>query len=160
MIRNVRPEDAAAIAAIYNEYITGSVISFETEPLTEAGMAARIGRLAAGFPYLVYETDGVVAGFCYAHPWKERAAYGHTLETTVYLAAGHTGRGVGTQLMLRLVDECRRRGYHALVACVTAENAPSIALHEKLGFRRVAEHHEVGHQFGRWLGVVDNELLI
>lgn len=160
MIRNVRPEDAGAIAAIYNEYITRSTISFETEPLTVAAMAARIGRLAADFPYFVYETESGLVGYCYAHPWKERAAYCHTLETTVYLAPGYVGRGIGTQLMSRLVDECRRRGYHALVACITAGNGPSIALHERLGFRRVAEYMEVGRKFGQWLGVVDYELVL
>lgn len=160
MIRNVRPEDAEAIAAIYNEYVIGTTISFETEPLTVAAMAARIDRLAADFPYFVYETEAGVVGYCYAHLWKERAAYRSTLETTIYLAAGHTGRGIGGQLMRRLIDECRRRGYHALLACITADNNSSIALHEKLGFRRVSEYHEVGRKFGRWLGVEDYELLL
>lgn len=160
MIRNVRPEDAEAITAIYNEYVTQSTISFETEPLTVAAMEERIRRLAADFPYFVYETETGVIGYCYVHLWKERAAYNHTLETTIYLAAGHTGQGIGAQLMCRLIEECRRQGYHALVACITADNKRSIALHEKLGFHRAAEYREVGRKFGRWLGVVDYELLL
>ena len=121
MIRNVTPQDTAAITKIYNEYIAHTVISFETEPLSEAEMQQRIDRISTAFPYLVYEVDGEVAGYCYAHEWKERAAYRHTLETTVYLSPRHTGKGIGRALMQRLIAECRGRGCHALIACITAE---------------------------------------
>ena len=74
MIRDVKPQDATAITKIYNEYITNSIISFETEPLTEEDMLSRIVQISSKYPYLVYETDGIVVGYCYAHAWKERAA--------------------------------------------------------------------------------------
>ena len=86
MIREVTPHDADAITAIYNEYILHSTISFETEPLTPETMRDRIVHIADHYPYFVAEEAGTVVGYCYAHPWKERAAYGHTLETTVYLS--------------------------------------------------------------------------
>ena len=75
MIRDVKPQDATAITKIYNEYITNSIISFETEPLTEEDMLSRIVQISSKYPYLVYETGGIVVGYCYAHAWKERAAY-------------------------------------------------------------------------------------
>ncbi len=160
MIRRVTPQDTAAITGIYNEYIAHTVISFETEPLSETEMQRRIGQISAAFPYFVYEIDDEVAGYCYAHEWKERAAYRHTLETTVYLSPRHTGKGIGLALMQRLIDECRNRGYHALIACITGNNEASKALHAKLGFTQVSHFKAVGYKLGQWLDVVDYELLL
>ena len=160
MIRQVIPSDTAAIAAIYNEYVLHTDISFETEPLTVEEMRGRIEDISAAFPYFVFEEEGKVTGYCYAHPWKERAAYGRTLETTIYLSPEAQGRGIGTRLMERLIGACREAGFHALVACITGGNEPSIALHQKLGFRQVSCFPQVGCKFGRWLDVVDLQLML
>ena len=160
MIREATPRDARAIVEIYNEYIERGVETFETEPLSEEEMRARVVAIAADYPYLVYEEGGEVIGYCYAHAWKERAAYRYTLETTVYLAPRHRGRGIGRALMERLIEACRDEGYHALVACITVPNEASIALHERLGFRRVSLFREVGRKFDRWLDVADYELIL
>ena len=61
-------------------------------------MLSRIVQISSKFPYLVYETDCIVVGYCYAHAWKERAAYRYTAETTVYLSPAYTGRGIGTRI--------------------------------------------------------------
>ncbi len=160
-IRPVRPsEDAPDITAIYNRYITRTTITFETEPLSEASMQGRIEAISSEFPYFVYEYDGAVVGYCYAHLWKERAAYSKTLETTVYLAPEACGKGFGSELVHRLVEACRERGFHTLIACITAENSHSVAFHEALGFRKVSHFRQVGRKFGRWLDVVDLELLL
>lgn len=159
-IRRVELRDAGAITAIYNEYIKNGVATFETEPLREEDMRSRIAGIAACFPYFVCEEEGKVIGYCYAHRWKERAAYRHTLETTVYLAPGYGRKGIGRALMERLVEECRREGCHALIACITEGNAASEALHVRLGFRKVAHFEKVGLKFGRWLDVADYELLL
>ena len=130
--------DAKAIVDIYNEYVVNSVATFETEPLRVEEMV----------------------GYCYAHTWKEKAAYKYTLETTVYLSPRYKGKGIGRQLMERLIEECRVGGYHALIACITEGNEASYSLHEKLGFRKVSHFEKVGLKFGRWLDVVDYELII
>jgi len=160
MIRKVTIEDAEDIARIYNHYVSATTISFETELVTQQVMAERIAETSANYPYFVYETDGNVMGYCYAHQWKERAAYVHTLETTVYLAQESIGKDVGTELMKRLIDACRAAGYKSLVACITAENVASCAFHERLGFKKVSHFKAVGRKFGRWLDVVDYELLL
>lgn len=160
MIREVRHEDAAAIAAINNHYVMHSDASFDEEPIDEEAMRQRIAAIAAAYPYFVCEEEGVVVGYCFVHPWKTRPAYGRTLETTVYLAPGHTGKGIGRTLMLQLIEACRRRGVHSLIACITGGNRSSIALHEALGFRAVSHFREVGWKFGRWLDVVDYELIL
>ncbi|MDO4165596.1 MAG: GNAT family N-acetyltransferase [Bacteroides sp.] len=152
--------DAKAIVDIYNDYILNTTISFEVKALTEDEMRARIQEISSHFVYLVYEEDGKILGYCYAHPWKERAAYGHTLETTVYLSPDAKGHGIGRKLMEVLIDECRKQGFHALIACITGGNEASCHLHEKLGFKQVSAFEKVGRKFGRWLDVVDYELLL
>lgn len=160
MIRKVTVEDAESIACIYNYYINETTISFETEPLTVHDMKQRIAEISATYPYLVYEKNGKVIGYCYAHAWKERAAYSHTLETTVYLAQESMRKGVGSELMKKLISECRTAGYKSLIACITAENTASCAFHEHLGFTQASRFKAVGQKFGRWLDVVDYELLL
>lgn len=160
MIRKVKLEDAKAIAAIYNEYVVNTVITFDIEPVGATEMMSRIVTISSGYPYFVYETEGRVVGYCYAHPWKEKAAYRHTLETTVYLSPEATGKGIGKRLMQKLIEACRSSGYRALIACITEGNRASNALHEKLGFRQVSRFEKVGSKFGRWLDVADYELLL
>ncbi len=159
-VRPVRLDDAERIASIYNKYVSATTITFETEPVTAEEMRGRINSISSSFPYFVYEYDGVVLGYCYAHLWKEREAYSKTLETTVYLAPEACHQGIGSRLMRHLIEDCRRRGYHALIACVTADNLPSLQFHHRLGFRQVSRFSEVGRKFDRWLDVIDLELVL
>lgn len=160
MIRNVVLADAEAITAIYNKYITDTTVSFETKPLTVTEMAERIRDISSHYPYYVYEEDGKILGYCYAHRWKERAAYSHTYETTIYLASENRGCRIGSRLMHRLIDSCREQGCHALIACITEENEDSLQFHTHLGFKQVSCFEQVGIKFGKLLDVVDMELLL
>lgn len=159
-IRPVTGADAEAITSIYNRYVTESVATFETVPLSVDDMRERIDGISAQFPYYVYESDGRIAGYCYAHPWKERAAYEKTLETTIYLAEGYQRRGIGRKLMEKLIAECSRRGYFAMIACITGSNMGSIEFHRSLGFRQVSFFEKVGFKLNQILDVVDYELLL
>ena len=161
MIREVQAaEDAAAIAAIYNEYVLHTTISFETAALTPQAMQARIEAYAAECPYLVYEEAGHILGYCYAHRWKERAAYARTWESTMYLAPEAQGHGIGRALMQELITRCRAAGCRVLIACITQGNERSCRFHESLGFRQASHFHAVGEKFGQLLNVVDYELNI
>lgn len=160
MIRSVKPSDAKVLVEIYNDYILNTTISFETEPLTVEQMSHRIEGISAHCPYLVWEDDGEIAGFCYAHQWKERAAYHNTLETTVYLSPGHFRKGIGTQLMKHLIEDCHKNGFKVLIACITANNEASIKMHEALGFKQVSYFSQVGEKFGQLLDVVDMQLTL
>ncbi len=160
MIRPVTIEDAPAITKIYNYYIEYTSISFEVKPLDISEMRMRIQEIAAHHSYLVYEENGEILGYCYAHPWKERAAYNHTMETTIYLNPQYKSRGIGTSLMKALIDLCRDNGYHALIACITGSNKESCEFHSKLGFQKVSYFKEVGYKLGTWHDVVDYELLL
>lgn len=159
-IRPVSLADAAAITKIYNHYIKETTITFEIEPITVEEMASRIKEISAQFPYFVYEQDGKILGYCYAHLWKQRAAYSKTLETTIYLDKNATHQGLGSLMVKHLIQLCKAQGYHALIACITEGNEASVQMHEHLGFKQVSEFKEVGEKFGRWLGVVDLEYIL
>lgn len=160
MIRYVTQRDVKRITEIYNDYIINTTISFEVKPLTEDEMRNRIESVLAHGPFLVWEEDGEIAGYCYAHPWKERAAYHNTLETTVYLAPQYFRRGIGTQLMRELINQCRVDNIKVLIACITANNEASIKMHEALGFKQVSYFSQVGEKFGQWLDVIDMQLTL
>ena len=158
MIRPVCAEDAEEIAAIYNYYVRETTISFETEELSLEQMRARVVDFAAACPYLVWEEAGRVLGYAYAHPWKERAAYAHTWEVTIYLHPEARGRGIGRELMAQLIPACRQAGCEVLIACITHGNETSCAFHQRLGFRQVSHFSGVGRKFGELLDVVDYQL--
>lgn len=160
-IRPATENDAAAITGIYNYYVSHTTVSFETAPLSVGEMRQRIRAISAEFPYLVAEEEGRVAGYSYAHLWKEREAYRHTWEVTIYLDPSRKGHGIGSALMKRLIDDCRATGRCSrLIACITGENAASIAFHSRMGFEEVSHFRCVGYKFGRWLDVVDMELSV
>lgn len=161
MIRDVNPySDSRSISEIYNHYIADTTVSFEVDCLSVEDMETRIAHIAERYPYYVFEVNGKIMGFCYAHPWKERAAYEKTLETTVYLSHDAKYQGIGRQLMMRLIEECRQRGYVSLIACITAENIESCEFHKKLGFEKVSHFHKVGYKFNRFLDVIDYQLIL
>lgn len=160
MIRKMTLSDVAEIVRIYAYYVENTVITFDTEVPSEAEMAQRLAPIIEHMPAWVYEDDGQIAGYCYAHGWKTKKAYDTTVETTIYLHPDHTGKGYGRLLMDCLIDDCRHRSFHALVACITIPNDPSVKLHEKLGFSQVSCFREVGCKFDRWLDVADYELIL
>lgn len=153
MLRAVTAGDAAAICAIYNPYVRDTVITFEYEPVSEAGMTQRIRDYTALYPWLVSAVDGKVAAYAYATRWRTRAAYDYALESTVYVDKAYTGRGIAKPLYLALLNELRARGIHAVVGCIALPNDASVALHEKCGFVKVAHFPQVGRKFERWVDV-------
>lgn len=88
--------------------------------------------------------------------WKSQADQ----EIKQYSISDYTGKGYGRLLMNRLIEDCRNRSFHALVACITIPNEPSVKLHERLNFKQVSCFHEVGRKFKRWLDVADYELIL
>jgi L-amino acid N-acyltransferase YncA len=154
MIRGVEARDADALCAIYNHYIAHTFITFEEQALSSADMLARIAKVQqAGLCWLVAEEQGRVIAYAYAAPWRERAAYRHSVEVTVYVEPACIGRGWGTRLYKALFAELRQRPVHVAIGGIALPNAHSIALHEKLGMNQVARFREVGFKFGQWIDV-------
>ena len=153
-IRDAGAEDAKAICDIYNHYIEHTFITFEETLLKVDEMRQRIEDVAAQqLPWLVAESNGVIAGYAYAGKWKGRCAYRHTVEITVYLAQDFTGRGLGVQLYGALFDRLRAGSIHVAIGGIALPNAASVALHEKMGMKKVAHFEQVGHKFGEWIDV-------
>ncbi len=158
MIRTMTLQDIPEIVDIYAHYVNNTVITFDTEIPSEEDMYQMLVPIIENFPAWVYVEDEKVVGYCYAHEWKTRKAYRTTLETTIYLHPDYLHKGRGRLLMDWLIEDCRNRSFHTLVACITIPNDSSTKLHERLGFKQVSHFHEVGRKFDRWLDVADYEL--
>ena len=153
-VRSATADDAEAVARIYGYYILNTTISFEEQPVSTAEMAERIAEvLSSSLPWVVAEHAGRVVGYAYAGKWKGRCAYRYSVETSVYLDPQFTGRGIGTQLYRDLLAMLRDRSIHVAIGGIALPNAASVALHERLGFGKVAHFKEVGYKFGQWIDV-------
>lgn len=150
-LRAATSDDAAAIAEIYAPFVTGSAISFETEPPDADAMRARIGAGGGLYPWLVAEAeDGTLAGYAYAARFRDRPAYRFAVETSVYLRTGAGGRGLGRQLYAPLLATLEAQGFTQAIAAITLPNPASVALHERLGFARAGAYRRVGWKLGGW----------
>lgn len=161
-LRQATGGDGDALAHIYNYYINNTVITFEVDEVSGEDMATRVAKLrAAGLPWLVAEADGQLLGYAYAGPFRERAAWVHTLETSIYLDAQVRGQGVGTALFSELIARLRdlepaesiHAPVHTVLGVVALPNDASVALQERLGLRHVGTTEQVGLKFGRWIDV-------
>ncbi len=160
MIRSATPEDAAQLAAIYNHYVENTVISFEKEAVSDSEMRTRIAHGLSYCPWLVAEIDGGLLGYAYASPWSARTGYRMSVETTLYVAQDHRREGLGIELYKLLIDQVRSQDLHCALGVIALPNPGSVALHERLGFRKVGELQEVGWKLGRWVNVGYWQLLL
>ena len=149
------PADRVAVTGIYNHYVRETPFTFDTEAYQPADRAAwfeQFGR--RGRHQLVVATSGdAVLGYACSTPFKPKPAYGPTVETTIYLAPQSTGQGIGHRLYMTLLERLATEDVHRAVAGIVVPNAPSIALHESLGFRAAGTLDEAGRKFGRWWSV-------
>lgn len=155
-IRPVTPADIDDITEIYAHAVKHGTASFEIEPPSRSEMDARRAVLEnGGFPYLVADTGGRVAGYAYAGPYRTRIAYRHTLEDSVYISPDAHGQGIGRLLLTELLTQAEARGFRQMIAVIgdSAQTA-SIALHRSLGFVPVGTFTSVGFKHGRWLDSV------
>jgi phosphinothricin acetyltransferase len=154
IVRDATPEDAAACAAIYAPYVTGTVITFEEAPPTAAEMAQRITEAQSAHAWLVLEDAGRVVGYAYAGPYKTRAAYRWSCEVSVYLNPVFHGRGGGRALYEALFARLADRGYRMLVAGLAVPNDASVALHRAVGFEPIGTYRRIGWKHGAWRDVL------
>lgn len=153
-IRLARMADVPAILEIYAPYVRETTISFEYEVPALEEFARRVEDISAQYPYLVWEEDGRILGYAYAHPYAPRPAYQWGAELTIYLRRGATHRGVGSKLYGALFDLLRLQGVRTVYGCITAENQPSVAMHRALGFAEGGRFRKAGYKLGRWLDVL------
>jgi phosphinothricin acetyltransferase len=156
VIRPATTADLAAITEIYAEAVAVGTASFEVVPPDEAEMMARLTRVTAGgFPYVVAERAGSVLGYGYAGPYRDRPAYRHTVEDSLYLAVDARGQGIGGALLRRLIDDATALGFRQMVAIIgDSANEASVRLHKAAGFVLIGTLKDVGFKHGRWLDTV------
>lgn len=150
-IRRALPADLPAVAAIYEREAREGHATFDVEGRP---LHAWRERLASDDHFLVADRDGVVVGYATSGPYRPKPAYGHTRETTVYVAPGHQGLGTGRRLYDALLALLADDGVHVVVAAVAQPNDASMALHRACGFEVVGTMREVGRKHDRWIDLV------
>ena len=154
-IRDVRTEDAAAIAGIYAHHVLHGTASYELEPPTAGDTAAKIERITRrGWPFLVACENSDLVGYAYAEQLRDRPAYRFACENSIYIRADRLGRGIGKGLLNELCERCEALGFRQMIAVIGGAEPASIALHEHCGFRMVGRLSSVGWKKGRWLDTV------
>ena len=158
--RKAVPEDAAALLEIYRPYVEHESVTLEYDLPSLDEFTERIRSISAGFPHIVCEVDGRIAGYAYAHKYKERFGYRVCAELSIYLDNEYRGMGLGTKLYRLLIKLLGIMGYKNLYGIVTDPNEGSFALHRSLGFEITGREHHAGLKFGVWHDVVLFEKLI
>jgi phosphinothricin acetyltransferase len=154
-IRPARESDAQAIAAIYDYHVAHGTASFDSEGPSAAEWAVRIADVTAkGWPFLAATCGGAVLGYAYATQFRPRAAYARTCENSIYIADEARGQGVGTRLLMALVDAARASGFEQMIAVIGGGEPASVALHARCGFVHAGRMRHVGRKFGRLLDTV------
>jgi L-amino acid N-acyltransferase YncA len=161
-IRPATEADLPFVTETYEHAVRYGTATFELTPPDLAEMTRRFRALVdGGFPYLVAALDGRVIGYAYAGPYRQRPAYRFTVENSVYLQPAIQRRGIGLQLLQRLIAECEPRGYRQMIAVIgDSANAGSIGVHTRCGFQMIGTHANVGFKFGRWLDTVMMQLAL
>jgi phosphinothricin acetyltransferase len=153
-IRSAALADAESLARIYNFYVRETTITFEELQVSSKDMAARVqGVQSSSLPWIVAEVAGEIIGYAFAKKWKERSAYRFSTEVSVFLEEGQSGRGIGSELYRRLLAQLKSAGVRTALGGIALPNEASIALHEKFGFVKVAQLHQVGFKFQNWIDV-------
>jgi len=155
-IRTAAAADIAAITRIYAHAVEHGTATFEIEPPDETEMARRLSALLRnGYPYLVAERGGMIAGYAYAGAYRARPAYRWSVEDSIYVAPDMQRQRIGSQLLARLIDEAERLGFRQMIAVIgDSAQTPSIAVHERAGFAHIGTLRSVGFKHGRWLDTV------
>ncbi|QFY59464.1 N-acetyltransferase family protein [Rhizobium grahamii] len=161
IVRDAGEADLPAIRDIYNHAVEHTTAIWNE---TVVDLDNRVEwfrmRQARGFPVLVAEKDGRIAGYASYGDWRAFEGFRHTVEHSVYVEKDHQGAGIGKLLMKALIARAAENGIHVMIAGIEAGNVASIGLHEKLGFRNGGTFHEVGIKFGRWLDLTFMELQV
>jgi phosphinothricin acetyltransferase len=156
VVRDATEADMAVVREIYAHYVLHGLATFEEiPPSTIELISRRAAVLSLGLPYLVAEIEGQVVGYSYATQFRPRPAYCHTIEDSVYVTHGLTGRGIGTALLTELISRCEAGPWRQMLAVIgDSENAGSVALHRRLGFQYTGTLESVGFKLGRWVDTV------
>lgn len=153
MLRFAAPGDAEQVLFIYQPYIEKTTITFETEVPSLEAFRSRMQSIMQTYPYLVWEEQGEILGYAYAHAFAPRQAYRHCCEVSVYVREGHTHRGIGRRLYAALFKLLEEMGILSCFALICVPNEPSVKLCEYFSFSLVCTLRKVGYKRGKFLDV-------
>ena len=166
-IRIARPDDAAALLAIYAPYITDTAITFEYTVPTLEEFTQRVCRTLEKYPYLVAEANGLIIGYAYASAFRVRTAYNWSVETSIYVRGGMKGHGIGRKLYNELEKLLARQNITNLYACIatpcdddTYVTMDSVDFHRHLGYTHIGQYTKCAYKFGQWFNMVMMEKVI
>jgi L-amino acid N-acyltransferase len=153
-IRPARTQDLSVINVIYTHSVLHSTATYQTEPSTDAERAAWFKSHGPQHPVIVAEIDGRVVGWGSLSPFHVRAAFNRTVEESVYIHQDFHRRGIGKAILTELLKRAKELGHHRVIAAISGDQEPSLALHRALGFVECGRLSEVGFKFGRWLDLI------
>jgi phosphinothricin acetyltransferase len=148
-------DDLDAIGRIYDHYVRQTAITFDVEAPTRAWRADWFERYRPSGPHrlLVAREDDVVVGYTTSSPYRDRAAYASSVETSVYVDPVRVGRGIGHALYTELLAALAAEPVHRAFAGIALPNPASVRLHERHGFRQVGVFTEQGYKLGHYRDV-------
>jgi phosphinothricin acetyltransferase len=159
-IRPAGPSDLRGINAIFNHYVTNSTCVWRTTPCSEGERKAWHEEHGEAMPILVAECGGRIVGWGALSSFREAYTVARTLEDSIYVHPDFHRQGIGSRLLTELIAAARRKGLRSILANISADQSPSIRLHEKFGFQKVAHLHQVGWKFNQWFDAVYLQLLL
>ncbi|WOF73670.1 GNAT family N-acetyltransferase [Parvibaculaceae bacterium PLY_AMNH_Bact1] len=161
-IRWALAADIPQINKIYNHYIRETPITFDIEEKTDEDSAYWLQKLGTTGRYqcFVAVKADTVLGWACSGAYRPKAAYGTSVEVSVYLDPNAGGQGLGTALYTRLFEALKDEDVHRALAGVTLPNDASLALHRRFGFTEVGTYSEVGRKFDTYWDVMWLEKLV
>ena len=166
-LRTAEAGDAERLLEIYAPYVEKTAITFEDEVPSIGEFQARIKQTLKTYPYLVALKDGQIVGYAYAGPFKERAAYAHSVELSIYVELGQRHQHIGGFLYEAIENVLKKQGFINLNACIAAPigedpylDDNSLRFHEHLGYQLVGRFHQCGYKFDRWYDMVWMEKML
>jgi L-amino acid N-acyltransferase YncA len=149
-IRLAKASDAVAVIGIYTPYILNTAFTFETEVPSIKNFEQRIATYQESWPWIVYEADGIIAGYAYATKHRERAAYQWCVESSVYVHERFQKAGIAQSLYNTLFKILKHQGCRNVYAGITIPNEKSVSFHKKSGFTWLADYENIGYKLNRW----------
>lgn len=160
-IREVSVADAKRLLEIYKPYVEETAITFEYEVPSVEEFAERIKNTQERYPYLVAQIGDEIVGYAYAGPFKERAAYDWSVETSIYVDRERRKEGIGKALyeaLEKALQNCHILNVNACIAYTQEEDAHldnnSVEFHQHFGYKIVGHFHQCGYKFHHWYDMV------
>ncbi len=159
-VRDAIEADVDQIAAIWNHEVLWTDATTDTEPRDARGQREWLARHTGAYPALVAVEGDEVLAYGSLSPYRPKPAFARTVEDSVYVRRGRRGAGLGALILGALIERAREAGCHSVLARITSQNATSIRLHERNGFRVAGVEYQVAFKLGRWLDVTVMQLFV